>query len=88
MFNSLIGGNRVPNVGPGTRAFNVTPDNNNDLEHVTRAVVLNVAGVLKVTTADGDTVTTPTLNAGQFHPMSVRRIWSEGTTATGIQAWW
>ncbi len=56
-----------------------------DLWTVTRALLVDVAGAVKVTYADGlaDTVT---LVAGVWHPMQVKIVWSTGTTATGLHA--
>lgn len=52
---------------------------------VTRAVLLDVAGNLKVTYSTGQSDTL-TLAAGMWHPMQVNVIWATGTTATGIHA--
>lgn len=42
------------------------------------------AGDVKVTTAQGDEVTFGGLAAGQVVPVQVIRVWSTGTTATGL----
>lgn len=42
------------------------------------------AGDVKVTTAQGDEVTFGGLAAGQVIPVQVIRVWSTGTTATGL----
>ena len=54
-----------------------------------RGVSFATAGAIKVTTADGDTVTIPSgaLAAGGIHPMRLRRVWSTGTTAADIVFW-
>lgn len=51
----------------------------------TRAILVDVEGAVKVTYADG-MVDTVNLTSGSWHPMSVKIIWSTGTTATGIHA--
>ena len=51
----------------------------------TRALLVDVAGAVKVTYARGLTDTV-TLAAGVWHPMQVTVIWSTGTTATGLHA--
>jgi hypothetical protein len=51
----------------------------------TRAVYVGTAGDLKVTTADGDTVTYANCPAGR-HPIQVTKIFKTGTGALGIIA--
>lgn len=62
----------------------ITPNDSTTIT-VTRAILVDVAGTVKVTYVDGlaDTVT---LIAGVWHAMQVKVIWSTGTTATGIHA--
>lgn len=84
LYNGFAGGVE----GPATHAANITPDDSADLAYVTRAIVLDAAGKLKVTTMGGETLVTPTLAAGVAHPMRVTRIWATSTTATGIMALW
>jgi len=71
---------------PAERAFSITPNDSTDLTVPTRGICLAAAGDLKVTTLGGDTVTFSdgSLAAGVIHPLRVRRVWSTGTTATGI----
>ena len=69
---------------PAARGFAVTTDDANDLATVTRYVYVGVAGDLKVTTTDGDTITLVGLAAGVMHPIRVKRIWQNGTTAQSI----
>lgn len=71
-------------LAPAARAFSVTTDDATDIATVTRYVYVGVAGDLKVTTTDGDTVTLVGLAAGVMHPLRVRRIWQNGTTAQSI----
>lgn len=66
---------------------NVTPDNGNDLTYASRAIYVEVAGTLAITTLGGETVTTPSLNQG-WHPIRATRIFATGTTATGIMVGW
>lgn len=68
----------------------VTPSDSTDLAFVTRAVSFSAAGALKVTTENGQTVVIPSgaLAAGVQHAMRVTRIWSTGTGATDIVAWY
>ena len=45
-------------------------------------------GVIRVLTAGGDDVTLNAVPAGVVLPIQVIRVFSEGTTATGIVALW
>lgn len=68
----------------------VTPSNTDDLAHVARGVLISVDGALKVDTMGGETVTFPT---GTFlvktvYLLRVRRVYSTGTTATGVVTFW
>ena len=49
-----------------------------------RGILCDVAGDAKVTTRDGTTLTIP-LQKG-YNPLRLSRVWSTGTTATGIFA--
>ena len=53
----------------------------------TRGVLLEVAGDLVVTMADGNDATIPGLAAGVIHPLSVTKV-KAATTATGISLFW
>ena len=70
---------------PATRLEDVTPSDTADLAYVTRALNVASNGTVRVTTKDGDTATV-TVAAGIPFPVRVRRVWSTGTTATGIVA--
>jgi hypothetical protein len=52
---------------------------------VTRGILVDVGGNVKLTFSNGD-VDTLTLVAGMPYSFSVTRIWSTGTTATGLHA--
>jgi hypothetical protein len=68
----------------------VTPDDANDLAQICRWLLISVQGAIKVTTRGGDTVVLPTgtLAVNVWHPMMISRVWSTGTTATGIVVGW
>lgn len=70
---------------PATRLINITPDDGSDLTFVTRAINVAESGAVRVTTRDDD-IATVTVAAGVPFPIRVKRIWSTGTTATGIVA--
>lgn len=69
---------------PPRHHFDVTPNDGTDLATVTRGIYVGVSGNVKITNVSGDTVTYTNLAAGVHHPMCAARIWSTGTTATGI----
>ena len=62
----------------------VTPSDAADLPVVpTRGIRVATAGNVSVVTEQGDTVTIESMQAGQWEPISVRRIRTTGTTVTG-----
>lgn len=69
---------------PGEHAFAVTPNDSADLAYVTRGVYVGGTGTLKVTMLGGEDVTFTGLAAGVIHPIRAKRIWSTGTSATGV----
>lgn len=74
---------------PAEHAAEVTPNDSADLAYVTRGFrVGTTAGAVKVTTAAGETLTIPGVQIGEVVPLRVTRIWSNGTTAAGITAFW
>jgi hypothetical protein len=66
----------------------VTPNNDEDLSFVTRAVYVGTGGNLNVDLAGGQTIVIPSVPAGAFLPICVKRIRAASTTATGIVAFW
>lgn len=68
----------------------VTPHDTNELSYVTRGISFDTAGDLKVVTAGGQTVTIPSgsLVAGVIHPLRVKQVYSTGTAALDIVAYW
>ena len=68
---------------PATRLFNITPSDTADLAYVSRALNDAASGSVRVTTKDGD-IATVFVAAGIPFPARVKRVWSTGTTATGI----
>lgn len=74
--------------GPFTVGAAVTPDDNADLPDVAGALWIGAAGggALKVDTSRGWTLTFTGVAAGLFTAVRVRRVYSTGTTVTGIIA--
>jgi hypothetical protein len=58
-----------------------------DLPFVARSIYVGVAGDVKINGPRNSStaIVIPSLAAGIWHPMAVRRIWSTGSTATGIR---
>lgn len=65
--------------GPADHAVIVVPNDGTDLQYVARALLLNAAGTVRVTTRGGETVSLP-LQAG-YNPISVSRVHATGTAA-------
>ncbi|EKE74339.1 phage protein [Celeribacter baekdonensis B30] len=80
-------GRSVQRIGSPTHLAIVTPDDTTDLGHVPQMIYVGVAGTLRVTTLGGETVATPSLQAG-WHPLEICRIHATGTTATDIMVAW
>lgn len=73
----------------GQFAVSVTPSDTVNLTmpsgtSFTKGIYVGVAGDLKVDMADGSTITFTNLASGVVHPLSVKRVYAAGTTATGI----
>ena len=62
--------------------WTITPSDSTDLAVNVRAIVIAVAGDIKVTRVDGTAVTL-TVPAGLL-PIRATRVWATGTTATGL----
>jgi hypothetical protein len=66
-------------------AMSVTPSDSDDIHNTYgRGLYVGVSGDVKVTMDNGDIVTWGSLAAGIVHPFYVKRVWSTGTTATGV----
>jgi hypothetical protein len=71
-------------TSPATEAYAITPSDSVDLTVPTRGVYVGVSGDLKVDMSGVGTVTFKDLMAGMIHPISAKRIYATGTTATDI----
>lgn len=80
---------------PATKIELVTPSDTEEFSVPTRGISMAIAGDIKVTpatvnpTLSGSTVTIPedALAAGVIHPLRLNKIWSTGTAASGIVAY-
>lgn len=67
--------------------LSVTPSDTTDLSKgASKGIYLGVAGNVKVDLASGATITFTSLGSGMIHPISAKRIYATGTTATNIVA--
>ncbi len=73
---------------PVRNAAAITPDDSNDIANVSRMLYVGAGGDLKVTMAGGQSVTLVGVPAGWSDALAVSRIWSTGTTAASIVAFW
>jgi hypothetical protein len=71
---------------PATYAVAVSPDDNNDIAYVSRAIYVGGAGNLEVVMLEGQTVVFSGIAAGTLLPIRVTRVKSGNTTATLILA--
>jgi len=71
-------------VSPPSGAVAVTPSDSVDLAKPIRGFMVTVAGTLKATFADGTVTTLPGLVPGAMYGALITRVWSIGTSATGI----
>ena len=62
----------------------ITPNDSVDLSVITRAVYVGADGDLKVDGETSGTVTFIGLKAGMYLPISVKRVYATGTTASNI----
>lgn len=70
-------------TGPVTELEEIVASDSTDLQTVTRALNVATSGTVVVTTLEGQTGSV-TIAAGIPFPIRVTRVWSTGTTATGI----
>jgi len=59
-----------------------------DIKNQGCVLYVGVGGSVRVLTVGGDDVTFQNLNNGQFVPVEVTKVFSGGTTATGLIALW
>lgn len=85
-FNPLA--NQTGATVAASRVLAVTPNDDYEFAVVNRAIYVGVAGNIRVRTYGGDVVTLVGIPAGALLPLTVKTIYSTGTTATDIQLWW
>lgn len=68
---------------PASHIVEITPDNDTDLAMTSRAINVAQSGLVQLTTVAGSTASVY-VAAGITFPVRATRIWSTGTTASGI----
>lgn len=70
---------------PGRGASAVTPSDSSELDRYARRLYIGGTGDVKVDMIDGSTVTFTSVPVGELN-ISAKRVYSTGTTASGIVA--
>lgn len=70
------------NLGLSVGGVDITPDDTKDIP-LTRGLFVGTSGNLKMTMANGTTITRKNVPVG-LYPWSVKRIWATDTTAKDI----
>jgi hypothetical protein len=71
-------------ITPAETLVSITPHDTNYLAKPIRALYVGASGDVKITDLAGTAITLVGLAAGVFHPVCAIRVYSTGTTATGI----
>ena len=71
-------------IDPADGGFDITPNDTVNLTVPARGLYLAESGDVKVDMINGNTITFSNMAAGIVHPLQVRRVYSTGTTASGI----
>lgn len=69
---------------PTSSGFNITPSDSDELSYVTRGVTVTGAGTMKVDFADMGENISVYASPGSPLPIRIKKVYSTGTTATGI----
>lgn len=83
MATTFANSHRRPS-DPAVTAFDITPNDNTDLDQPTTALNVATPGTVRVTTIDGS-VSDILIHPGHAFPIRVQRVWMTGTSATGIR---
>jgi hypothetical protein len=68
---------------PASHIMEITPNDGSDLTMASRAINVAQSGLVQITTVSGSTAAIY-VAAGVAFPVRATRIWSSGTTASGI----
>lgn len=66
----------------------VTPNDSADMTYTARSLWVGTGGNVKVNTLDASTITLTNVPDGTLLPVQCKRVYSTGTTASGIVALW
>jgi len=70
-------------IVPGTKSFEITPDDDNDLSQNARSLRVDSGGSLKFTTIGG-TIDSWEVSDKETIPLQIKKVFATGTTADGI----
>lgn len=73
-------------VAPPSRAVAITPDDDTDLDFVTRGIYVAAEGDIRVDTLGGDTAVFTSFPGQSILIGQYTRVYDTGTTATGLVA--
>lgn len=82
-IDNFIPANNSPST-PMTSAFAVTPDDNNELAYITRALLVTGTGNIVLVMMDMTQITLTSVPAYTWLSLRVRQVMATGTTATNI----
>lgn len=69
---------------PASDAFDIVPDDGQDLPFVTRGLYVGGTGNVRLVTLEGSTTTFKNLSAGTVLPVSASRVLATGTTVSDL----
>ena len=72
-------------TGPVCGGFDIVPDDQADIEQMTRAIMVGTSGDVSVVLKNGTTLLLAGLMTGVIYPFRISRVNASGTTATGIK---
>lgn len=77
---------RSPIAAPAEGGFAITPNDDEDLPAITRAIYVGTSSSqdLAVITADGTSLVFHNIAAGGIHPLQIKRVLSTGTSASDL----
>ena len=64
--------------------FPIVPNDNTDVQYMTRGIYIGTGGTLTVMTVGGTIGVFTNLNSGTILPVRATRVYATGTTATGL----
>jgi len=82
--NDSSSGDNVGITEAAVDAFEIAPDDANDITFITRGLLVGGNGDVKVTMKGGGIVTFKNVADGSLLPIRITRVWLTGTTAIDL----